>query len=189
MYLFTHKQKNTGRIQIILTHFDEVDMVVNNGVPWISINDIFNDFNTDPNITNVQIAATYTNSTDVDEIKDFIKENGIRSCNTLEALKVDNNGKVVKNKNKDEDNEEDDEEETGYTCRECGDEGKALIDKDGNTYPCKSCIEIDAYIKGRNDGVIKSVNILQKYASQIDKDVFNKIIDEINSSGTVQKKV
>lgn len=178
MFVFQRKVNSTGEIHVILTEQDRAQLLVE-GMKWIDLNDTLNDFNKDDDITDCKLCATYAGDLDDSAIRTYINnnynDNSIvqkkpeeekKSSNENSDKKkdkkdkVDTSGKIIK---VDEDGEEWESDENleqyleaeALECPTCGDIGKALINKHGEILPCKSCIEIDAYLKGKKEGYSK----------------------------------
>ena len=169
MFVFQRKDGCSGEIHVIVTQKDRAQMFVE-GINWVNLNDTLNDFNKDDNITDCKLCAVYTGDLNDEAIRAYIDENynqkSVSSNNDnsnkkkSKKEKVDSNGRIIKT---DEDGEEWESDENleeylsgeDLECPKCGDKGSALINKSGEILPCKSCIEIDAYLKGKKKGYEK----------------------------------
>lgn len=171
MFIFQRKNKSIGEIHIILTERDRAQLLVE-GTKWVDLNDTLNDFNKDDNITDCKLCACYAGDLNDGAIRAFIessyndvtytkqKSSNSNSEKKDDKVKVDTKGKIVKVTNdgtqwESDENLEEYLESEDLECPTCGDLGKALINKKGEILPCKSCIEIDAYLKGKKEGYSK----------------------------------
>lgn len=170
MFIFQRKNKSTGEIHVILTERDRAQLFVE-GTKWVDLNDTLNDFNKDDSITDCKLCACYAGDLNDGAIRAFIessyndvtytkKKSSDNDEKKDEKVKVDTNGKIVKVSNDGTQWESDETigeylESEDLECPTCGDLGKALVNKKGEILPCKSCIEIDAYLKGKKEGYSK----------------------------------
>lgn len=156
MLVLHKKDKNRGEIRIIINDLDKAALLVN-GTQWININEIINQFNSDPDVNDLYITAVYTG-----ELKDEKLFELFQKTTNIKTQQSDSENKVKVHSNGDEENNcvEHDNETTiksvldnfDLTCKECGSKHSALIDYDGKIYPCISCLKIDAYQKGKKEG-------------------------------------
>lgn len=103
------------------------------GCDCCSIDDYFNEVSTNPEAKHTKLCVTYCD--DERDAADFL--NMIKYNQLLQA----------KNKNTEDKTEQPKKENKkqkciNYTCPKCGSQF-GLVDKDGNTYPCISCLKID----------------------------------------------
>lgn len=190
MFIFQKKIKNTGEIHVVVTDEDRVEHLLN-GTTWINLNECLNDFNRDPNITEARLTAVYAGDIPKEKIAKYLADHTVpENKNGKQPIAVDSKGKVIKGEPKDnsddsEDNEEPKEEKTqqkqiadfledkDLVCPECGDVDAALVDIHGNIHPCKSCIQIDAYMQGK----LKAYKNCSEFVdtNQDDPDFINKL--------------
>ena len=191
MILLFKKSGNTGEIRVIITELDRAERLVD-GVQWISLNHAINEFNRDPKIKNISLTASYAGNVPNDTLATYCNmwaaqpKNKLtdKNQNNSEKQKVDTDGNPIEDSN-DESEENVDLlsklhailDDVDLKCPECGDENSCLIDKEGNKYPCKSCIQIDAYQKGKKEGF--DLGYDKGYQDCMKN--FQKIIDNIDS--------
>lgn len=196
MYFLWRKNNNdkTGELIIVLTEQDRAQRLIS-GPQWQCINEPINAFNKDPEVKNLYVTAAYAGDLKDEKINDFLVKMQV------EQAKLNNKQKVLPNGNQSENNDtaEDDSEEEckplhevlenyPLVCPKCGSVGKALLDKDGNVLPCKSCLCIDAYLKGKKDGLTQGFDAgVARTMSEMDK-VFKKCDEEIAEEVVNKKK-
>jgi len=164
MIVLFKKNNDVGEIRIIVTEIDRAERLVN-GVTWVSLNHAINEFNKDPKIKNINLTAAFAGNVPHDVLNAYCNMWANNSENQLtvkdDKQKVFNNGENEKEEQESNQNKPFDEalkdflSNADMKCKVCLDEDKALVDKEGNLYPCKSCIEIDAYLKGKKEGYDK----------------------------------
>lgn len=199
MYFLWRKNNNdkTGELIIVLTEQDRAQRLIS-GPQWQCINEPINAFNKDPEVKNLYVTAAYAGDLKDEKINDFLVKMQV------EQAKLNNKQKVLPNGNQSENNDttEDDSEEESkplhevlenypLVCPKCGSVGKALLDKDGNVLPCKSCLCIDAYLKGKKDGLAQGFDSgVAKTMSQLEYQLgeFDKSLSKRKSKSKSPKK-
>lgn len=167
MIFLSRKNGNTGELRVIVTELDRAELLTT-GPRWIDINDTINQFNQDPDVTQLYLTASYAGDLKDEKLSEFI-ENLNNASNSQVAKKEkdkkkENKQKVHSDAKEEKDDEEEENEDSGddeikeflseydLTCKKCGDKDKALIDAEGIVHDCEACIKIDAYLKGKKEG-------------------------------------
>lgn len=142
MVSFLSKNGDTATIRCIFGEQSRINAALY-GADRMLLDEILNNVNSDDNIKHVHLAAAFYEDESI--IHDKIRSD-ITSSNNIVNQK--------KNNNKDEDSEDEDSDtnehveiESGsddndWKCPECSD-GECLKDRQGNKYPCLSCLQID----------------------------------------------
>jgi len=165
MVYLSRKNGNVGELRIIVTELDRAELLTT-GPRWVDINDTINQFNADPDVTQLCLTASYAGDLKDEKLSEFIENlNNATNSQIVKAKsekKTDKKEKVTPDGSKVEEDETEEEEgddelknilsEYDLTCKACGEKDKGLVDAEGVVHDCEACIKIDAYLKGKKEG-------------------------------------
>lgn len=203
MYFLWRKNPNdkTGELIVVVTENDRAQRLIT-GPQWQCINDAINSFNKDPEVKNLYVTAAYAGDLKDEKISECLDRMTVAQAKSAaennKKQKVQPNGQPVSDENEDNSETKHDKDLKEFLsdypliCPECGGEGKALVDKDGNILPCKSCLQIDAYIQGKKEGlaqgfdtgVSKAMKQLEHQLDRIDKETKSEESRKESDNGT-----
>lgn len=166
MVCFLTKSDDTAIIRLICGEQSKMNAAVNGG-DFMGLDAIINDANRDDNIKHIGIMLNYYD----DEDKITSKLKGVQFTQQLQNNT--SNTKSAEKKNSKDNNKEKSKDD--WTCPECNG-NDCLKDKDGNKYPCLSCLQIDigqkilrqfadkvsGHLKMNNDIIGSFINYLKK---------------------------
>lgn len=178
MITFVNKpSSDTVNIKLIATDLTKMMSAIN-GFDICNIDHIIQQCREDNSIQHVNVLVNYYK--DENELLEFInKYKNSESNNTVVSFNVDNNKMDNDYHNKKEDKKTSSKKHdihisSDFICPECG-ENDCLIDKNGNKYPCLSCLQIDIGQK-----------IMKNYSKIVDRN--NALIQKLCEIFTVKKE-
>lgn len=149
MICFLSKNGDAGVIRLISGKQSRISASIGCG-DFVPLDSIFNEINADPDIHHVGILTTYCD--DELEVSSRLKDIAFNSPSNLKDKIVTNNTTEKSESKKAVKNEK--AKINDWKCPECGG-SDCLKDKDGNSYPCLSCLQIDIAQKVLKDFVNK----------------------------------
>jgi len=181
MITFVCKNGDTAVLRVISCKESRMASAVN-GSDVVNLDEVMNSINGDDDVKHINLAVTYYE--DEKEILEFIN-----SHNSPNWRKYPSNGSNNNNQKKPQKEEEDccDETKHSWICPVCGEE-TGLVDKNGKTYPCYSCLQIDIGQRLERKYMDQIKQLLAKNTFVLDR--FNDIIEaEINKVAEQKKPV